>query len=102
MESTEPQKVLEQLGDHFRRLRLARNVSQETLANESGVGLSTLKRLENGRGCNLMALVQLLEALGCLNDLESFFARLSASDGHTALAGGDARKRASNRRRQPG
>ncbi|SHE74832.1 Helix-turn-helix domain-containing protein [Microbulbifer donghaiensis] len=95
MKSTEPQKVLEQLGDHFRSLRLARNVSQESLASESGVGLSTLKRLENGRGCNLVALVQLMIALNCEARLESFFLQLATDAGGGALPA-EKRRRASS------
>ncbi|MFI2809686.1 MULTISPECIES: helix-turn-helix domain-containing protein [Microbulbifer] len=68
---------LAQLGEHFRRLRLARNIPQETLAAESGLGLSTVKRLENGRGCNLSAMLQLLAALGYADRLEQFFAQLA-------------------------
>ncbi|WP_237057049.1 helix-turn-helix domain-containing protein [Microbulbifer sediminum] len=67
-----------QLGEHFRRLRLARNIPQETLAVESGLGLSTVKRLENGRGCNLSAMLQLLAALGYSGRLEQFLAHLAS------------------------
>lgn len=98
MNSTEQQQVLGRLGEHFRRLRLARNVSQEALAENSGVGLSTLKRFESGRGCNLVALVQLLEALGHLGELESFFVQLAHRGEGATNTAGDARQRASSPR----
>lgn len=90
-------ELLESLGKHFRHLRLARNISQEALASDSGVGLSTLKRLENGRGCNLAALIQLMAALGCDDRFESFFAQLAsdAAEGDPA----DSRRRASSPRK---
>lgn len=101
MESIEPlkireQKLLKSLGEQLRRLRLAHNVSQQALATGSGVGLSTLKRLENGRGCNLSVLVQLLTALGYEERLEQFFAQLvdEASGGSVAN-----RRRASSPRK---
>ncbi|WP_323844627.1 transcriptional regulator [Microbulbifer magnicolonia] len=99
MDSSErQQKVLAQLGEHFRRLRLARNVSQEALASESGVGLSTLKRLENGRGCNLLALVQLLAALRCEDQFEAFFAKLATDALEQESVAAEKRRRASSPR----
>lgn len=85
------------LGEHLRRLRLAANISQQELATQSGVGLSTLKRLERGQGCNLAALLQLLEALECADRLEAFFAELAdeAPPGHVD----GMRRRASSQRR---
>ncbi|MGL6161071.1 helix-turn-helix domain-containing protein [Microbulbifer sp.] len=99
MNSTEQQQVLVRLGERFRRLRLARNISQEALAENSGVGLSTLKRFESGRGCNLAALVQLLAALGHLGELESFFAQLAERGEGVSPTDGDTRRRASSPRK---
>ncbi|WP_346836660.1 helix-turn-helix transcriptional regulator [Microbulbifer sp. SAOS-129_SWC] len=69
---------LRRLGESFRRLRLARNISQEALADNGGVGLSTLKRLERGQGCTLLALLQLLAALDCAHQFETLVAGLVA------------------------
>lgn len=77
MSTSEQQQALIRLGEHFRRLRLARNIPQESLASASGLGLSTVKRLENGRGCNLSAMVQLLGALGYGARLEDFLGELA-------------------------
>lgn len=99
MNATEQQQVLARLGERFRRLRLVRNISQEALAESSGVGLSTLKRFESGRGCNLAALVQLLVALGYLGELESFFAQLAEREEGATPADGDMRRRASSPRK---
>lgn len=68
------------IGKRFRQLRLARNISQEDLAVESDVGLSTVKRLESGRGCNLAALVQMLDALGYRFALPEFLERLTEQE----------------------
>ncbi|SDK11125.1 helix-turn-helix domain-containing protein [Microbulbifer yueqingensis] len=77
MSTSDQQQTLERLGEQFRRLRLARNIPQESLASSSGLGLSTVKRLENGRGCNLSAMVQLLGALGYGERLHEFLAQLA-------------------------
>lgn len=90
------QKLLKSLGEQIRRLRLAHNVSQEALAIGSGIGLSTLKRLESGRGCNLSVLVQLLVALGYEDRLERFFAQLAEEASGGRVPG---RRRASSPRK---
>ncbi|MCX2795164.1 helix-turn-helix domain-containing protein [Microbulbifer thermotolerans] len=82
MQSVNTRKIREQrllcrLGKQVRHLRLAHNISQKDLASGSGIGLSTLKRLENGQGCNLAALVQLLVALNCDDKVDVLFAQLA-------------------------
>ncbi|MFC6632000.1 helix-turn-helix domain-containing protein [Microbulbifer taiwanensis] len=99
MNSNKSQKLLVQLGEDFRRLRLARNIAQDALAADAGVGLSTLKRLEVGRGCNLAALVQLLSALGCAEQFESFFAQLAGGVTGERADPADQRRRASSPRK---
>lgn len=89
--------TLAAIGKRFRQLRLARNISQEDLAAGSAVGLSTVKRLESGRGCNLAALVQLLDALGYADALPQLFERLSEQE----ASGKDDRRRASTLRKPP-
>lgn len=85
------------IGKRFRQLRLARNISQQDLAVESAVGLSTVKRLESGRGCNLAALVQMLDALGYTEALPNFFERLIEQE----ASGKGERRRASAVRKAP-
>ncbi|WP_250461047.1 helix-turn-helix domain-containing protein [Microbulbifer litoralis] len=89
-----------EIGNHIRQLRLAANISQEELAAASGVGLSTLKRLERGAGCNLAALLQLLESLGCADRLGAFFAGLVA-EARSGGAVGERRRASSARRPEP-
>ncbi|WP_193164823.1 helix-turn-helix domain-containing protein [Microbulbifer hainanensis] len=89
---------MQSLGESFRRLRLAENVSQETLAARADVGLSTLKRLERGEGCNLSALVQLLESLAYADQFESFFAQLAENASKRDSSLPESRRRASSPR----
>ncbi|GAA5524456.1 hypothetical protein Maes01_01013 [Microbulbifer aestuariivivens] len=65
--------LLRVLGEQLRRLRLAENCSQEELACASGIGMSTLKRLEGGRGCHLSSLADVLVQLGLADPLLDFF-----------------------------
>jgi transcriptional regulator with XRE-family HTH domain len=52
------------LGERLKALRLARNLDQVTLAQRSGISLSALKNLENGRGSTLHTLVSVVRSLG--------------------------------------
>lgn len=62
--------VLRELGSRLSRTRLERNLSQEQLANEAGVGKSTVERIEAGREVKLTSFVRILRALGQLEDLD--------------------------------
>ena len=60
-----------ELGSRLERVRLARNLSQEELAEEAGIGRATLQRLERGDAVQLSSLIKLLRALGLLDGLEA-------------------------------
>ena len=53
-----------ELGGKLRLLRLDRNLEQATVAERAGVSLSSLKRLELGRGSTTHTLISVLRALG--------------------------------------
>jgi transcriptional regulator with XRE-family HTH domain len=52
------------IGENLKRLRLLRNLEQKVLAEQPGVSLRALQRLENGEGSSLGTLVRVLRALG--------------------------------------
>ncbi|MDX2007104.1 MAG: helix-turn-helix transcriptional regulator [Meiothermus sp.] len=74
-----PEELLEQLGQHFRTLRLRQNLDQQTVAERAGISLSALKNLETGRGATLTTLVKTLRVLGLLDWLESLAPSVSVS-----------------------
>lgn len=53
-----------ELGEKLRRLRLNKNLDQQTLAGRAGVSVRTLRNLESGRGSSVNTLVRVLRALG--------------------------------------
>ena len=52
-----------EIGARLARLRLSRNVTQATLAEEAGIGVRTLRRLEAGEPSTLDTFLRVAEAL---------------------------------------
>ena len=52
-------------------IRLARNMTQVQLANESGVSPRTIGRLEKGQGVSVDTFIRVLTALGVQQNLET-------------------------------
>lgn len=60
-----------ELGRRLAKLRLARNVTQRTLAEDAGVGLRTLRRIETGQPSSLDSMLRVAIALGLAEGLLS-------------------------------
>lgn len=63
------QTALRELGGRLADIRLSRNLTQAQLANEAGVSLSSIKRLEAGQNTSLDTFLRVLRALGLTNHL---------------------------------
>ncbi len=63
--------VLGEIGARLRSARLERNLSQERLAEEAGVGRVTLQRIEAGESPSLVNLVRVLRALDLLGGIDA-------------------------------
>ena len=66
-----PGGLITELGHRLARIRLARNVTQKTLAREAGIGLRTLRRLETGQSSTLDSFLRIAITLGLADDLLS-------------------------------
>ncbi len=64
--------ALAELGRRLARIRLDLGLSQAALADESGVSLSTVTRLEAGRSTQLTNFVRVLRGLNLLDDFLAF------------------------------
>jgi len=53
------------------RIRLARNITQNFLADQAGVSVRTIRRLEKGLGVSLDTFIRVLTALGVQQNLQS-------------------------------
>ena len=62
-----PHGLETELGRRLARIRLARNVTQKTLAREAGIGLRTLRRVEAGQSSTLESFLRIAIALDLAN-----------------------------------
>lgn len=58
------------LGQRLRRLRLARNIDQRTVAGKAGISEKALRNLESGNGSTVETLLRTLKALGYTQGIE--------------------------------
>lgn len=63
-----PESIIQTLKDNFKNRRLSLNLTQEGLANKSGVSLGSLKRFESSGQISLKSLLKLAVILDCLGD----------------------------------
>lgn len=65
-----PLEISKALAERHRTLRKQLKMSQEEMAERSGVSLGTLKRFENTGKISLYSLLKLLHLLGRLNEFD--------------------------------
>ena len=58
------EEIERKLGEHLRKLRVHRNIDQQTLAARAGISVRALRALESGHGSSLHTLVVVVRALG--------------------------------------
>ncbi len=64
-------QIEKDLCERLERIRLSRNITQAQLAQEAGVSLRTIGRLEKGEGISLDTLIRVFIALGIQRNLAS-------------------------------
>ena len=79
MDLKTPKDIQKELAGRFKGRRLSMNLTQEGLANRSGVNWSSLKRFEHTGLISLKGLLKLAMVLGCLGDFE----RVCVDDGRS-------------------
>lgn len=93
--------TLAELGQRLARARLNRNLSQAQLAEEAGVSLRTLQRLEGGESTQAANLMRVLRALDLMANLEALVPEPAVSPIQQLATGESVRRRASSRSDQP-
>ena len=68
-----PSEISQILGDRLKQRRLELNLTQKALAEKSGVGVSTVARIESGQGGTVDNLIHIAIALGMINEFAQLF-----------------------------
>ena len=93
--------IQRKIGERLKAVRLKQNITQQALAEESGVSLSSVKKIEKGEIGSFDSLLRALRTLGKLDVLMPLVEeeQLSPSEYYELVqkAGAHQRKRAANR-----
>jgi transcriptional regulator with XRE-family HTH domain len=81
-----------QLGRHVRRLRLARNMSVESVAQATGLAEKSVRNLESGRGSTTETLFKVLSAVDATSLLKRLAPAEVVCDGEVCLVRQRARR----------
>jgi putative transcriptional regulator len=93
--------TLDELGTRLARYRLNRNQTQAALAEESGVSLRTIIRIEQGKSVQLTSIIRVLRALNLLENLEALVPQPPVSPIQQVKMHGKRRQRASSPSEKP-
>jgi transcriptional regulator with XRE-family HTH domain len=91
--------IVKEICKSIKQMRLNRNISQEELAETSGVNRVTISRMETGKAINMLTMIQLLRALDRLDLLNNFIIEPVISPMMVMEAQSKYRKKASSPRK---
>ena len=66
-----PNSIMQNLKDKLKQKRLSLNLTQEGLANKSGVSLGSIKRFESSGEISFESLLKVALVLNCLDDFKN-------------------------------
>lgn len=89
--------ILAELGQRLTRVRKSRRLSQQALSEQAGVGVATLRRIEDGSDAQLGSWLKILKALGMESSIDSLLPETFRSPVAEVLSA----KRRKRRRDQP-
>lgn len=79
-------RAMTELGESLRTWRRLRELTVAETADRAGVGVSTLQRLEHGRGGTVETLLRVARALGVLDQLTTALDPMSTDVGRLRAA----------------
>lgn len=85
--------ILRELGSRLARVRKQMGYSQDALAEEAGLGVATLRRIEAGEGSQMESWLKLLKALDMVGGVDRFLPEHHASPMAEVSAASPRRKR---------
>lgn len=93
------QRMLEVVGERLAAHRLAQNLTQAELAEEAGLGLRTVQRIETGEtAANLAGFLRILRVLGLLGRFDALLPEPGPSPMEQLRLQGRRRQRATGKR----
>lgn len=90
-------EILKRIGNNFKTIRLLMDISQERIAEITGISRATIVRFEKGEPISMLYLVKILRGLRKLNDLEKLFLFPGYSNIEMRIMSKMERKRASRK-----
>jgi len=78
--------ILEELGTRLGRIRKQQGLSQDRLAQSAGIGVATLRRIEDGRDSQLGSWLKILKALQMSASIDALLPETFTSPMAEALA----------------
>lgn len=63
--------IVADMGQRFRLVRLSASLTQQALAEQTGLNRTTIRDIEGGKPVNLLSLLAVLRALGLLENLDA-------------------------------
>lgn len=72
--------VLEEIASKHKQLRKKQGLSQQELANRSGVSLGSLKRFETTGQISFESLLKLAQILNCLENFDALFKPIDSTE----------------------
>lgn len=92
------QAILRQIGERLAHIRLSKDLTQQAVAEQAGMSLRTLQRLESGEAATqLSGVIRLCRALGILEQLDLFIPPPTPSPMQLLKLKGKERQRASGK-----
>ena len=92
------ERLARDIGAKLERLRLTRNIKQSTLAQNAGISVRTLRRLESGEGATLDSFVRVLSSIGLAQNLDLLLPDPHIRPIERVKTGGAERQRSSARK----
>ncbi|OFZ49037.1 MAG: hypothetical protein A2381_15640 [Bdellovibrionales bacterium RIFOXYB1_FULL_37_110] len=68
-----PEEIGHELGYRLKQQRINKRLTQQELADRTGLDVGTIKNLENKGQCTLLTLIKIAIVLDCISDLTNLF-----------------------------
>ncbi len=98
MESFTNKELLAEIGSRLRRERMNQDLTQDMLADRTGLRQATISRVERGHDFTVETMIEILRALDRLESLDAFLPAPSPSPIELAQRQGHERQRVRRRR----